>query len=289
MPPSPDAGDPLLFDLSLLNHWSPDRGFTTTRERIAQYAAATNDTLRGHATGDVAPPIFAVVPIWQVLTDVTEGAAAKEVRLRAVHGEQDIHFHAPILPGMDLVSRGMLLGIHVKPSGTTLVAKTETRTVDGTLLNEQFMTGFYRGVQGEKTSGVQAPSHSIETTGEPSAEVTYHFDDDQTHRYAEASGDHNLFHLDDDIARSLGLPGKIIHGLCTMAFVSRALVEATCDGDSTRLKRLALRFSNVVLPGREITTRIWDGGERGGRKTYAFDTLNPEGQTVIKDGLAEVA
>jgi acyl dehydratase len=190
---------------------------------------------------------------------------------------------------MQLVSRGQLIGVRIKRSGTTIVARTETRTHRGALLNEQYMTGFYRGVQAQQTVGVEAPGHASDVMGrDPVATITYRFDEDQTFRYAEASGDHNPFHLDDEVARSLGLPGMIIHGLCTMAFMSRAVVEGVCEGDSTRLRRLALRFSNVALPGQEITTRIWSANGENAHATYAFEATNAENAILIKDGLAEV-
>ena len=43
-----------------------------------------------------------------------------------------------------------------------------------------------------------------------------------TVRYAGASGDFNPIHIDDEFAREVGLPGKILHGLWTMAQVARA-------------------------------------------------------------------
>jgi acyl dehydratase len=91
-------------------------------------------------------------------------------------------------------------------------------------------------------------------------------------------------HLDDEVARAMGLPGIIIHGLCTMAFTSRAVIGHACPDDPGRLKRLAVRFSKPCRPEQTITTRIWGAG--GG--THAFETSNDEGAVVIKDGLAEI-
>jgi acyl dehydratase len=50
-----------------------------------------------------------------------------------------------------------------------------------------------------------------------------------------------------------------------------------------------VRFSRPVLPGEDVTTRFWPTAEEGGATTYGFETENPAGQAVIKDGLAEVA
>ena len=92
--------------------------------------------------------------------------------------------------------------------------------------------------------------------------MTYAFDADQTFRYAEASGDPMPIHLDDAVARSVGLPGIIIHGLCTMAFCGRAVIDSVAGGDPTRLARLAVKFSRPVLPGQEITVRIYAARRR---------------------------
>jgi acyl dehydratase len=123
----------------------------------------------------------------------------------------------------------------------------------------------------------------------PTAEVTQHIDDDQTFRYADASGDRMPIHLDAEFAQAVGLPGIIVHGLCTMAFLSWATTTSVGDGDPTRLRRLAVRFSKPVLPGQDITTRFWLLGTEGAVATYGFETTNPDGDVVIKDGLAEVA
>ena len=38
-----------------------------------------------------------------------------------------------------------------------------------------------------------------------------------------------------------------------------------------------------------ITTKVWPDGERDGRKIFAFETFNPNGQAVIRGGIAEIA
>jgi len=71
-----------------------------------------------------------------------------------------------------------------------------------------------------------------------------------TVRYAGASGDFNPIHVDDEFARSVGLPGKILHGLWTMAQVARAQTEAA--GGPDRLKRLAVQFRGMGVPEQEV-------------------------------------
>src|SRR5215207_8876128 len=71
-----------------------------------------------------------------------------------------------------------------------------------------------------------------------------------TVRYAGASGDFNPIHIDDEFARSVGLPGRILHGLWTMAQVARAQTEAA--GGPEKLRRLSVQFRGLGLPGEEI-------------------------------------
>ena len=74
-----------------------------------------------------------------------------------------------------------------------------------------------------------------------------------------------------------------------MAFTSWAAILNLADGDPRRLRRLAVRFSKPVLPGETVTTRFWNCGADGGTGAYAYETTNPAGDAVIKDGVAEIA
>jgi acyl dehydratase len=72
-----------------------------------------------------------------------------------------------------------------------------------------------------------------------------------TVRYAGASGDFNPIHVDEEFAKAVGLPGRILHGLWTMAQVARAQTEAA--GGPEHLKRLSVQFRGMGLPEKEIT------------------------------------
>jgi acyl dehydratase len=72
-----------------------------------------------------------------------------------------------------------------------------------------------------------------------------------TKRYAEASGDMNPIHIDEEFAKQVGLPGCILHGLWSMAQVARAH-SAVADGDPRALKRLAVQFRGMGFPEQEI-------------------------------------
>lgn len=266
--------------------------FEVERERISAYAAATNDTVAAHAAGHIAPPVFAIVPAFQAAGMASMQVIPGELIGAILHGEQDFHFQRPIEPGMRLSTVATPIGMRQRSSGVTVITRAETREARGSLIVEQFMTTFVRGAQGVADIGEEAPAHAFDESlrdRDPDAEVVQAFDADQTFRYAEASGDPMQIHLDEEFAKAVGLPGIIIHGLCTMAFTSVAAIESFTPDDPTRLKRLAVRFASIALPEQTITTRIWAAGRSGDRTAYAFETSSDAGAVVIKDGLAEIA
>ena len=83
-----------------------------------------------------------------------------------------------------------------------------------------------------------------------------------TVRYAGASGDFNPIHIDEDFAQQVGLPGRILHGLYSMAQVARAASDAA--GGPQALRRLSVQFRGMGLPEHELTisgtvTEVNDG------------------------------
>jgi acyl dehydratase len=274
------------FNRDRLGAWSDPVEFAVTEERIVDYAKATNDDIEPHAAGRYAPPVFAVVPAFETLAPKMAEVIPADLLMMVVHGEHDFRFHRPIEPGMTLVSRAVALGIQARSSGVTVLVKAETTSGDD-LVVEQYMTSFVRGAQSDESAGEEPPPHAFDEAlreRDPDATVEQTFDEDQTYRYAPAAGDPMPIHTDEDFAKAMGLPGIIIHGLCTMAFTSRAVIGHACPDDPTRLKRLAVRFSKPCLPGQTITTRIWSAGDGA----FAYETTSDAGAVVIKDGLAEI-
>jgi acyl dehydratase len=261
-----------------------ERVYEVTAAAIRRYAEATDETAEAALSGRVAPPVFAIVPAWPTIAPASRAVASDEARRRVVHYAQDMRLRVPIEPGMKLVSTAAPVALLERPNGAALVIRTETRTDAGELVNEQYVTEFFRGVAALQSVGDPAAGHRLEPEGDPAAAITYRIADDQTVRYAAASGDDFAIHLDDDFARSVGLPGRIVHGLCTMAFAGRAVLEAARVDDRRSLRRLAVRFSAPLHPGETLTTRVWrlDGA-------YGFDAIAGDGRTVLKDGLAELA
>ena len=107
-----------------------------------------------------------------------------------------------------------------------------------------------------------------------------------TVRYAGASGDFNPIHIDEEFAQRVGLPGRILHGLWTMAQVARAHTDAA--GGPEHLKRLSVQFRGMGVIGEEIvvsgTVRVLDG------ETAVVDSQAEQaGTRLIRNGSAELS
>ena len=106
-----------------------------------------------------------------------------------------------------------------------------------------------------------------------------------TVRYAGASGDFNPIHIDEEFALEVGLPGRILHGLWTMAQVARAHTEAA--GGPEKLKRLSVQFRGMGRLEEEIVvtgtvSEVADG------VAVVESEASQSGSRIIRNGRAEL-
>src|SRR5436305_869795 len=122
--------------------------------------------------------------------------------------------------------------------------------------------------------------------------VVYAVGREKIREYASAVGETNPLYFDVDAARAagfargVGLPGRILHGLWTMAQVARAHTDAA--GGPEGLKRLSVQFRGMGRMGEEITV---SGTVREVKDGIAVVESQAEqaGHRLIRNGLAEIA
>jgi acyl dehydratase len=106
-----------------------------------------------------------------------------------------------------------------------------------------------------------------------------------TVRYAGASGDFNPIHIDEEFAKGVGLPGRILHGLWTMAQVARAHTEAL--GGPDKLERLSVQFRGMGVMEEEVvvsgTVREVDGDH-----AIVDSQATQNGKRIIRNGEATI-
>jgi acyl dehydratase len=107
-----------------------------------------------------------------------------------------------------------------------------------------------------------------------------------TVRYAGASGDFNPIHIDERFAQQVGLPGRILHGLYTMAQVARAATAA--GGGPQSLRRLSVQFRGMGAPESELTIT---GSVRAVDDGVAVVELScgQDGKAIIRGAEAELS
>ena len=100
--------------------------------------------------------------------------------------------------------------------------------------------------------------------------------------YAAASGDPNPIHQDPEVARSVGLPDVIAHGMFTLALVARYVDEQV--GEPGRIAELDAKFTKpVVVP--ESGTEVEIEGTWRDERTIAL-RVTCAGESVLGNPVA---
>lgn len=265
---------------------------TVTQGEIDAYARATGGGENPAYGGGTAPPSFPVVYELPLLEKIwgdpgLNGGVeqAKKNVLMLVHGDQRMEFHRPLRAGDEALFTAHIDGIEDKGSGEVLALRTES-AVNGELVCKSNWGLFIRGIgSGRKPGGGKKPSPkpAEESVPETVFKSVVEIPADITPRYADASNDHNPIHLDPDVAKSAGLKGVVVHGLCTMSTVMQSLIDGHLGGAPERLKNLSVRFSAPVYPGDTLTVECRDAG----KGAVSFEVAGAGGVKVIKGGRAE--
>ncbi len=197
---------------------------------------------------------------------------------KLVHAEQSLTLERPLpVEGRALVT-SRLTGIYDKGSGALVVTGSKANDPESgeTLLTTR-SAAFIRGEGG--FGGERGPASDWRPPeGRADAEMTVATRPDQALLY-RLSGDRNPLHSDPAFAARGGFERPILHGLCTYGITARVLVHAACDGDPSRFRSMAARFSKPVLPGERLTVSIWRDGA-----AYKFRTTDASGAAVIDHG-----
>lgn len=107
---------------------------------------------------------------------------------------------------------------------------------------------------------------------------------EQLQAYAQASGDRNPVHLDDDYAKSLGFPSVIAHGMLSMAFLADH-ARFNFPEDRFQIKRLKAKFRKVTVPGDVLTCDGVVKKVEGSEIVVSLSLTNQAGE-VTTDGEA---
>ncbi|MFW9993601.1 MAG: SDR family NAD(P)-dependent oxidoreductase [Candidatus Odinarchaeota archaeon] len=264
---------------------------TIEPEKIIAYARATNETNPRYFEDDetklMVPPIFPVTTLIgpmkeQILVDDTLNLDV----INMIHGEHEILYHRVLRPRELIQTTVKLESIENKKTGDILWAK-----INGLAENipvYEMRAGFFFKKPRKGPRPITAKREEKPVKREVIVSKQMVVTPDQSVRYAKASGDDNPIHQDRDIARAVGLPDIILHGLCTLAFATQVIVDELAAGDPGRVKRVKTRFSKPVFMNDTLTTEGWIIEEKEKSKVIGFETKNQDGMAVLTRGEAEI-
>lgn len=207
---------------------------------------------------------------------------------RTLNGELDVQFLRPLPASGRTIARNRVHEIVDKGQGkgALLYMKREAFDADSkALLCSTMQTVFCRGDggfggpvrQSLPSSPAQvpdrAPDFSIDRKTFALIALIYRL-----------SGDYHPIHADPKAAREAGLGKPILHGAATFGIACYAMVQALCDGEPERLRRLTCRFSAPVFPGETVRTDLWKTAP--GTAVFRASALE-RGVTILTRGYAE--
>ena len=183
--------------------------------------------------------------------------------VKLVHGEQRMKIHRPLPTSGRVIGRSRITQVIDKGADKGALVVSERTLYDpaGHLYITISSTTFCRGDGGLSQSDEappaltatpeRAPDLMCELPTLPQAALIYRL-----------CADNNPLHADVEVATNAGFPRPILHGLCTYGVAARAIVQAACNNDATRLTQMDTRFSSPVYPGETLVCEMWrDGAE----------------------------
>ncbi len=178
--------------------------------------------------------------------------------VKLVHGEQRLTIHRQLPSAGRVIGRTRITHVIDKGAdkGALVVSERTLHDADGNLLVTLGSTTFCRGDGGLSHSD-ESPA-ALEATPDRAPDMTCAIPTlPQAALIYRLCADNNPLHADPAVATRAGYPRPILHGLCTYGVAARAIVQAACDNDASRLTALHTRFSSPVFPGETLVCEIW--------------------------------
>ena len=181
--------------------------------------------------------------------------------VKLVHGEQRLNIHRPLPTSGRVIGRTRISHVIDKGAdkGALVISERTLKDTEGNLLVTISQTTFCRGDGGLSQSDEGPPA--LQATPERTPDIICAIPTlPQAALIYRLCADNNPLHADPAVAAKAGYPRPILHGLCTYGVAARAIVQAACDNDATRLTSLHTRFSSPVFPGETLVCEIWREG-----------------------------
>lgn len=223
---------------------------------------ATTDTdldflYEGH--GPKVLPTFAVIPTFAAFDPLVDKIGCD--RQGMVHHSQRLEVLKVMKPNACLEVTGRVAGLYDLKRVAMSVFDIEANDEEGDTIARGVVTlllrndGKFGGDRPPRTERITPPER------EPDFEVCEMVPPTQALLY-RLSGDYNPLHAEPAFAAKAGFDRPILHGLCTLGYAGRVVLNEVCDGDPERFAALQGQFSAPVFPGDTLIIRGWRTGNR---------------------------
>lgn len=257
---------------------------------LAVGADETEQIYFSRRSGPLVLPTFAIAPGFQAAAACLPELGL--VGLPVLHGEQCLRVNGPVPPQGCFETELTVRGIYDKGKGALLDLVARTR-VDGKDLAENeigyFVPGIggFGGERGPKPEKHPPPDRladhrvSMETGGTQSILYNLSALPDPAFEALPEAKEGNL-HTEPEAARAAGFPAPLLHGICTMGYLARAVIRTVLKDDPLAVRAIRGRFSAPVFPGEALLAELWEEGDK-----VIAQMKNEDGVVVVSDALIE--
>lgn len=211
----------------------------------------------GH--GPKVLPTFAAIPTFAAFDALVDKIGCD--RQGMVHHSQRLEVSKVMKPNARLEVTSRVAGLYDLKRVAMSVFDVEVNDEEGDTVARGVVTlllrndGKFGGDRPPRTERITPPER------EPDFEVREMVPLTQALLY-RLSGDYNPLHAEPAFAAKAGFDRPILHGLCTLGYAGRAVLNEACDGDPGRFAALQGQFSAPVFPGDTLIIRGWRTGNR---------------------------
>ncbi len=238
-----------------------------------------------------APPMLAVALTWPISSNLGHYLKADnfpaEVLMTQVHYTERLEFHRPARPGDLLTIEGTLAAILPHRAGTHVIMRYQAVDQAKQPVFTEYSGVMLRGVtcKGRSTSLNLPPDPTGDWAAGPLWCQEIQIEPLLPYVYDGCSDIVFEIHTSPAFAESVGLPGNILQGTCTLALAARELVNKEAGGEPQRLRALSCRFSGMVRPGTHIHVEL---KSKHGEELF-FEVINHEGEKAVSKGYARIS
>lgn len=282
-----------------LNKWVEQQVSYNTRDLVTYAVGIGCDNLKFCNEADrkfVAFPTYPfVLPFKGTAQDVVQfpspamansmGLMPKLEGVRVgLDGERYIEKVRPINPkGETLTLKERLVGVHARGKGASVEIESLFLDESGKLVYKMYTSSFMVGAKNFKPSGASLFPMAKPPARDPDAVMELVTAVNQTHMY-RLSGDYNQLHINPKFAKMSGFKEPILHGLCTLGFTARAVLQQYGNDDAKLFKAMKARFVSPVLPGQTLVVQMW---KEGGR-IMVITKVKETGKTVLNNAFVDL-